>query len=185
MRTKFVCCLFFSAGLLVSTSLCAFAKQNRLPVSYGENQFDLFAEIPTKPGGNNVVSSHVELIGSGGIRVNALHENGGAVNGKYLVYVDGSDIAATKLTTVKVDTDFNASAHCAYFVVRSATCTLPSAVGLAGEEILVWNAGPSVSVRYSTVLEQKISGTAPGALSSTTPYKLDRFMSDGSNWYRE
>jgi hypothetical protein len=185
MRIKFLCSLFCCAGILAILSLTAIAKQQRPAVPYGNNQFDWFAEVPWQPGGNDVVRSHIELIGAGGIKVKAVHDDGGAVNGTYEVFVDGSGIAAPAVTAIKVDADFQASANCAYFVSRTATCTLPSAIGLAGKEILVWNAAPSSSVKYNTTLDQKISGSASGALSNSSPYKLDRFMSDGSDWFRE
>jgi hypothetical protein len=185
MRIKFLCSLLCCAGILAILSLTALAKQQRPAVPYGNNQFDWFAEVPTKPGGNDVVGSHIELIGAGGIKINAMHDNGGAVSGTYEVFVDGSGIAPPAVTAVKVDADFQASANSSYFVSRSATCTLPSAIGLAGKEILVWNAAPSTLVRYNTTLDQKISGSASGALTNSSPYKLDRFMSDGSDWFRE
>lgn len=186
MRTKYLCGLSFVAGIIISGSVAVIAKRPPLPpVAYGDNQFDWFANVPDKPGGNDVVESHIELIGAGGIRVNAQHENGGAVSGKYRVYIDGANMSAPAVSTSKIDSDFNAAPGCAYFVKGNATCTLPSAVELAGKEILVWNAGPSVTVRYNTVMNQQISGSASGALTNSTAFRLERFMSDGANWFKE
>jgi hypothetical protein len=101
------------------------------------------------------------------------------------VCIDGSGMVPSAVSAVKVNGDFNASVNCAYFVSRSATCTLSSAAEVAGKEILVWNASPSGLIKYATMLDQTISGSAASAVTNSSPYKLDRFMSDGSNWFRE
>jgi hypothetical protein len=83
---------------------------------------------------------------------------------------------------VRVDADFSAATNGKYFVVKTASCTLPSAVAAAGKEILVWNACPSAGVvTYKTTQGQTISGAASGSVTNATVYKLDRFMSDGNN----
>jgi hypothetical protein len=107
--------------------------------------------------------------------------------GHYEVTIDGSGIAPASMSAIKVDHDFKAVPGAAYFASKTATCTFPSAVDAVGKEILVGNApqGGDAVVTYNTVAGQLISGKASGALSNGTAYKLDRFMSDGSNWYRQ
>jgi hypothetical protein len=149
---------------------------------YANNDFSWYSEVPSRPEKNDVVKSKMQLIGTGGIKVNAASTG----FGKYQVAIDGSGISGSSVSAAQVDHDFNASLNSVYFVSKPATCALPSAVDAAGKEVLVWNVCSSGgTVKYGTSAGQKISGSAPGAISNSTAYKLDRFMSDGTNWVKE
>jgi hypothetical protein len=134
-----------------------------------------------------VIKTEIKLAGTGGIKVNA--QLVGATRfrqGSYEVSIDGSGLSNAGMNAVNIDSDFDAAVSNIYFVSKTATCTLPSAAGIAGKEVLVWNAASGGgTITYATVSGQLISGNATGTLSNSTPYKLDRFMSNGSNWYKE
>lgn len=178
-------------------SLSVVAKQPGAQ-PYGDNIFCWNADVFDNPASNTVVLSRINFSGSGGIKVNATQIG----HDRFAVCVDGSAISANGGTnvgasggtagttagvpSVRVDADFSATTNGTYFVVKTASCTLPSAVTAAGKEILVWNSCPSGGVvTYKTTQGQTISGAASGSLTNATVYKLDRFMSDGDNWYRE
>jgi hypothetical protein len=115
----------------------------------------------------------------------------------YKIRIDGSTIsgnnapaaagglATSNFAAATVETDFQAFPNTAYFVSNSATCTLPSGSGAAGREIVVCNNSKSGTVTYNTASGETVSGNASGTLTNATPYKVDRFISDGKNWYRE
>jgi hypothetical protein len=194
MKTKLLYCLFFVFGLLAMSSLNALAQQYR---PYGDNIFCWNADVFADPRTNTVQLSRINFVGTGGIKVNATQ----TAHDRFYVCVDGSAISANggnvagatggafggnTSVPVQVDADFNAATSGTYFVAKTATCTMPSAVGTAGKEVLVWNVCPSGGVvTYRTTQGQTISGAPSGAVNNATVPKLDRFMSDGSNWYRE
>jgi hypothetical protein len=127
------------------------------------------------------------MSGTGGIKIHSQLVGGTRFTyGHYEVTIDGSGISQGGMNAVNIDHDFSATTGAAYFVSKPATCTLPSAIDLAGKEILVWNAITSGgAVTYNTTDNQPISGSASGSLVNATPYKLDRFMSNGTNWFKE
>jgi len=98
--------------------------------------------------------------------------------------VDGSAIAGG-FGAEHPSSDFAAAVGKVYFVSTPATCLLPSAAQAAGKEIAVCNTGFSGSTTYTTTDGQTISGQTSGSMSNSTPYKTDRFISDGSNWFKE
>jgi hypothetical protein len=109
---------------------------------------------------------------------------------QYKICIDGSGIsganaACGNFTAVNVNADFNAIANFAYFVSSSAKCTLPTATAVAGKEIMICNASSGSTITYYTTNGETVSGNQSGALISETPYKVDRFISDGRNWYKE
>jgi hypothetical protein len=115
----------------------------------------------------------------------------------YKIRIDGSNMAsgnapaaaggfaASNFAAATVESDFQAFPNTAYFVSTSATCTLPSGSGAAGREIIVCNNSKTGTVTYNTTSGETVSGNASGALTNSTPYKVDRFISDGKSWYRE
>jgi hypothetical protein len=184
--------------MLAMFSLSVLAKKQYERQPYGENIFCWMADVPENPTSNSVITSQINFVGSGGIKVTATR----LANNRYEVVVDGSSISSaggiaagasggtmgpvTGASAVRVGGDFSAATNSIYFVEKTATCTLPSAVGAIGKEILVWNARPSgVVVTYKTTQNQTISGAASGSAINSTAFKIDRFMSDGGDWYRE
>ena len=96
-----------------------------------------------------------------------------------------SAFAPASLAARRLASNFFANSGGAYFVSGTAVCTLPSATGCAGKEILVCNTSKDGTITYNTSSGESISGSASGALTNSTANKVDRFISDGSNWYRE
>jgi hypothetical protein len=175
--------------MLAMSSLGALARQY-VPQTYANNLFQWKSDVYENPNSIDVQPSRISIVGSGGIKINTTQ----TAHDGYQVAVDGSAIAAnggaagatTGLPAARVDGDFSAATNGTYFVAKTATCLLPSAVGAVGKEILVWNACPPGGVvTYKTTQGQTISGAASGAVNNATTYKLDRFMSDGATWYRE
>ncbi|HEY9759891.1 MAG TPA: hypothetical protein V6C97_32325 [Oculatellaceae cyanobacterium] len=97
----------------------------------------------------------------------------------------GSGALTANFAAANVSSDFMAVAGTAYFVSGSAVCTLPAAGGAAGREILVCNNTDGGAIKYCTAAGELISGQASGTLSNSKPYKIDRFISDGKNWFLE
>jgi len=65
------------------------------------------------------------------------------------------------------------------------TCTLKTAAGVAGQEIIVCNTSKDGAITYNTTFGETISGNRSGGFTNSTPYKVDRFISDGKAWYKE
>jgi len=80
---------------------------------------------------------------------------------------------------------FTAAVGNSYEVTATATCTLPTASGNSGQEILVWLNASSSTLTFDTTSSQTMSGIASGSLTTSTNYDLYRFISDGSNWIIE
>jgi hypothetical protein len=133
------------------------------------------------------------IYGVGGIKVTGGHHGFWSTNLKSsAIQVDGSGIAVQKFVPVNVTADFSAAPSTAYFVSNSAICTLPTAVGCAGQEIVLCNAGANCTITYQVVPgEMLFGGEQPGAgekekaVSNARQGKVDRFISDGKGWYRE
>jgi hypothetical protein len=148
-------------------------------------------EIPTASI-YGMTGERYELYGTGGITVDEsprpgfIHSN----MKSYRIRIDGSgtngaDAAASAIfAPTPVDTDFIAAANGAYFVSHTATCALPTAAGVAGKEIIVCNTGDG-TITYSTRFGETMSGYQTLALRNSTPGHVDRFISDGKNWYKE
>jgi len=80
---------------------------------------------------------------------------------------------------------FTAAVQNAYSVDTSGgavTCTLPTAVGNAGKEIVVEHVTTGNNLTFNTTSSQTISGQASGAIVNSTRYNVFRFMSNGTNW---
>ena len=140
------------------------------------------------------------LYGTGGITVQQTPKPGMWHSNMrvYKVCIDGSNtgagaggssqsgsFAASNFAAATVDSDFRAVGNTAYFVSNSAVCTLPSAAGLAGREIFVCNTSQAGTITYGTASGETVSGKASGVMTNSTPNKVDRFISDGKNWYAE
>jgi hypothetical protein len=108
-----------------------------------------------------------------------------AVPVQALPFDGGALSAGGGLTPTNVASDFAAAPGRAYFVSAPATCSLPPAASAAGKEILVCNKTLGGLITYTTSGGETISGQPSGTYANATRYRVDRFISDGSNWYRE
>lgn len=84
--------------------------------------------------------------------------------------------------------NFSASAQNAYGVSTAGgavVCTLPTAVGIDGQEIVVSLRTAGNALTFNTTSSQTIDGQASGAISTSVRYNTYRFMSDGANWVME
>jgi hypothetical protein len=86
------------------------------------------------------------------------------------------------LTFTSESSSFSAVASSAYIVSATATCTLPTAVGVSGQMVVVINDIASGTLTFNTTSSQTISGLASGSLTSTVQQDSFTFVSDGSNW---
>jgi hypothetical protein len=128
------------------------------------------------------------IYGAGGIRVTGGHHGFFTSNMKRSeIEIDGSAISAQKLTAINETADFLAAPNCAYFVSQAAVCTLSSAVGAAGEEVIVCNTGNEITITYQTTNGETLFGCEQlGVLFvNKKPGKVDKFISDGKSWYHE
>ncbi len=143
-----------------------------------------------------LAGEHYVFYGTGGIvvdqtpRPGAWHSN----MRTYKVSIDGSNagcgngqgvFAGSNFAAANIDHDFRAVGNTAYFVSSTASCTLPDASGFAGREILVCNTSKDGVITYATTNGGTISGKTSGEVRNNTPNKVDRFISDGKNWYQE
>ena len=126
------------------------------------------------------------LHGLGGIKVSGQHPGFWCASfAKYNVYIDGSAISKTGFNQGNFVNDFQATPYSANFVAKSAICTLPSASDFPGVEIIVCNTSQNETITYKTVNNQTISGKQSGQLVNKVVNKVDKFISDGNNWYLE
>jgi hypothetical protein len=130
---------------------------------------------------------HYPIYGTGGIKVTGGHHGMWMSNMKRsTIEIDGSGISVQRLLPANVNADFNASPNIAYFVSQRAVCTLPAAAAAPGQEVIVTNANDHTTITYQTSNGEKlIDSTQSGASANSTFGKVDRFLSDGRNWYRE
>jgi hypothetical protein len=175
MRARSQLCFLFAAVLFAEFSTAAVAKN--ASSREDENSAVVFGEA----------GERYPIVGVGGIRVVGGHHGWFTSNMKSsAIQIDGSGISAQKFVPVNVSGDFIAAANGAYFVSNVAICTLPTAVGAAGQEIVVCNTNKSGTITYQTVLgEVLLGGDQSGPVVSSIPGKVDKFISDGKGWYRE
>ncbi len=88
-------------------------------------------------------------------------------------------------TFTSESSSFTAAVSNCYEVTATSTCTLPTASGNAGKEIMVWLNASSGTLTFATTSSQTMSGIASGSLTTSTQYDLYRFVSNGSNWIIE
>ena len=127
------------------------------------------------------------IYGTGGIKVTGGHHGIFSSNWKHSeIEIDGSGITAQKFIPATKDSDFAALAGGVYFVTHSATCTLGPATAAAGEEIVVCNAVAGTTITYQAGSGTTLLGASQSApTTNTTLGKVDRFISDGTNWFKE
>jgi len=168
MKARSQLCLFFAALLTVLANT-ALAK---------------YASPPDDENSALIVGCAGEkypISGVGGIRVIGGHHGHWSTNIKTSpIQIDGSSISSQRFQPVYVDTDFSAAANGAYFVSKSSVCTLSTASGAAGQEIVVCNTSKDATITYQTVQGEVLRGG-----DQSGPGKVDRFISDGKGWYRE
>lgn len=147
----------------------------------------------TPPGDNNGAvifgdaGEQYPIIGSGGIKVTGGHHGLFRSNMKRSsIEIDGSGIVAQRFAPVSQNTDFTASPGSVYFVSQTCTCSLPPAAAAAGQEVVVCVTGDNVAVTYKATSGDRLFGAnQTGIVVSSNPGKVDRFICDGSTWYRE
>lgn len=64
----------------------------------------------------------------------------------------------------------------------AVTCTLATAVGCAGDEIIVNHLTAGNNLTFNTTSSQTISGQSSGSIVSTVGNNCFRFVSNGTNW---
>lgn len=93
--------------------------------------------------------------------------------------------AATSFTYSSKTASFTAVSNNAYGVDTTSaavTCTLPTAVGIAGQEVVISLRNVTNNLTFATTSAQTIDGQASGAIVTGVRYNTYRFMSDGANW---
>ena len=76
--------------------------------------------------------------------------------------------------------NFTAAVNNIYFVSGNTTCTLPTAIGKAGQSVKVKRTGTN-NVTIATTASQTIDGVATQVL--TLQYTAIELISDGANWF--
>jgi len=167
--------LFVAAVLLTGLSIAAVAKKANSRAD--ENVAVILGQA----------GEQYPIYGVGGIKVSGGHHGMWSSNMKSSgIQIDGSGVSAQKFMPVNVNTDFSAAPNGAYFVSNSAVCILSTAVGAAGQEIVVCNTTRNATITYQTVPgEILLVGDQSGPVVNSSPGKVDRFISDGKGWYRE
>ncbi len=171
--------------LILSMLFIVLPTTAQTSVSSSENEFCMWTTVPDHPHGSVGRDSAVSVSGSGGIRVRSECVRRSLFSRHYNVCIDGSGITGAGFAALNKAEDFKAAVNCAYFVSHSAICTLSTAIDSAGKEIIVCNTCVDGTVTYNTTSGETISGNLSGSLTNSTRYKVDRFISDGINWYKE
>ena len=125
---------------------------------------------------------------SGGTGLSTIGSNGTyiGVSGGALAYL--SFPSPVYFTYSSKTSSFTASAQNAYGVSTAGgavVCTLPTAVGIDGQEIVVSLRTAGNNLTFNTTSSQTIDGQASGAIVTGVRYNTYRFMSDGANWVME
>jgi hypothetical protein len=180
---------------LVIASLLAIALYNNADAKKSNKADDKNDAIPSASV-FGMAGERYLFYGTGGITVDQTPKPGfwHSNMNTYKISIDGGGglgggqggvLPSANFATSNVEGDFNAFANIAYFVSSAATCTLPTASAAAGREILVCNTSKGGTISYNTTSGETVSGNQSGVLINSTPNKVDRFISDGKNWYRE
>lgn len=127
-------------------------------------------------------------VASGGTGLSSIGANGSylGVSAGALAYL--SSPSTVSFTYSSKTSNFTAAAQNAYGVDTSGgavTCTLPTAVSIAGQEIVVSLRTAGNNLTFNTTSSQTIDGQASGAIVTGVRYNTYRFMSDGANWVME
>lgn len=103
--------------------------------------------------------------------------------------IDGASVVGTNpgtgFTASNKTGSFSAAVNNVYFVAGAsadATATLPTAVGVAGKEILLVNTSASHGIVIATTSAQTVSGAASASITIASQYSTLRVVSDGANW---
>jgi hypothetical protein len=165
----------FLSLLLVSVSSMALAKSH--DSHENENMALIYGDA----------SERYPIVGTGGIRVSGGHHGIFASNMKSSsIEIDGSGIAAQRYAPSNESSDFTASPNCAYFVSHACVCTLPTASGVAGQEVVVCNTSGGATIFYKSFNGELLPGGTPsGQITNSVAGRVDKFISDGTTWYRE
>jgi uncharacterized protein YaiE (UPF0345 family) len=98
--------------------------------------------------------------------------------------IPSSLVAGSNYPLTSKSSSFTAAGNNFYVVTATSTCTLPTAVGIAGEEIgVLWNATGTLT--FNTTSSQTMSGIASGSVTTTITNDQYWFISDGANWFIE
>jgi len=161
--------------MLVAISGAAQAKSH--PSSENENLAVVYGEA----------GERYPLVGTGGIKVTGGHHGLFMSNMKSsAIEIDGSGIAAQRYAPFTESSDFTAAPNSAYFVSHACVCTLPTAADVAGQEIVVCNASGGATIFYRSFNGEPLPGSTQAAqMTNSVSGKVDRFISDGTTWYRE
>jgi len=180
--------------LIVGAMLCELWQ----PLAgYAKKNSQAAQEIPTAEV-YGLSGERYEFYGTGGITVDEsprpgfIHSNFKT----YRVRIDGgggdsasgaagANAQAAGFSSNHVEADFDAAPGCAYFATHTATCAMPSAADASGKEIVVCNAVSGGTITYSTKFGETISGNQSGVVTNSTAFQVDRFISDGKNWFKE
>jgi hypothetical protein len=125
------------------------------------------------------------VYGTGGIKVTGGHHGMMMSNMKRSsIEIDGSLISVQRFASHNESADFNAVANSAHFVSNAAVCTFPPASSAPGQEIIVCNTN-NTTITYKTSGEDKLIAGPREMNANATFGKVDRFISDGRNWFHE
>ncbi len=156
----------------------------------GSLQYSLTTPISVANGGTGTTTAPTSgqlLIGTSGGGYSVANLSAGS-NVTITNSSGGVTIAASagsgspSLSFTSESSSFTATAGQAYIVSATATCTLPTAVGVSGQMIVVINDISSGTLTFNTTSSQTIGGLSSGSLTSTVQQDAFWLVSDGSNW---
>lgn len=130
-------------------------------------------------------------VASGGTGLSTIGADGsylGVSAGAFAFLSSPSPPSPISFTYSSKTANFSASAQNAYGVSTAGgavVCTLPTAVGIDGQEIVVSLRTAGNNLTFNTTSSQTIDGQASGAIVTGVRYNTYRFMSDGANWIME
>lgn len=127
-------------------------------------------------------------VASGGTGLSTIGANGSYLGVSAGAFAFLSSPSPISFTYSSKTANFSASAQNAYGVSTAGgavVCTLPTAVGIDGQEIVVSLRTAGNALTFNTTSSQTIDGQASGAISTSVRYNTYRFMSDGANWVME
>lgn len=125
---------------------------------------------------------------SGGTGLSSIGANGSYLGVSAGAFAFLSSPSPISFTYSSKTANFSASAQNAYGVSTAGgavVCTLPTAVGIDGQEIVVSLRTAGNNLTFNTTSSQTIDGQASGAIVTGVRYNTYRFMSDGANWIME
>jgi hypothetical protein len=158
----------------------------------GSLQYSLSTPVSVASGGTGATTAPTSgqlLIGTSGGGYTPANLTAGSnvtiTNSSGGITIASSGSGGGGFTFSSQSSSFTAATSYCYEVTATATCTLPTAVGNSGKEIMVWLNATSSTLTFDTTSSQTMSGIASGSLTTSTQYDLYRFVSNGSNWIIE